>query len=178
MDIRSQERIAQVAPKFGAIVTELVVQAAAQGVEIRVTQGLRSWNMQGALYMQGRETLETVNDARHAVGLYLIAEAENHIVTKAQPGHGWHEFGLAVDVVPDDLEKAGFQPDWHDEHPVWQQMIGIGIGLGLKSGSTFRTFKDNPHFQPSTVPGSPTDETRQIFQQAGMQAVWELYQLA
>jgi hypothetical protein len=66
------------------------------------------------------------------------------------------------------------QPDWNLSHPIWQQVVSCGEILGLFSGSEFHSIKDWPHLQlTGTFPESPTDEVRQLFQQAGMEAVWK-----
>jgi hypothetical protein len=119
-------------------------------VVLRVTQGLRSWNEQAKLYAQGRTV-------------------PGKIVTDAPPGHGWHNFAMAVDVVP--LDPL---PDWNLTHPVWKRLVEVGESLGLQSGSEWRTFPDWPHLQiTGRFPASPNDEVRQIFLQAGIQGVWQ-----
>jgi peptidoglycan L-alanyl-D-glutamate endopeptidase CwlK len=118
---------------------------------LRVTQGVRSWQEQEKLYAQGR-TLP------------------GNVVTKAAPGHSWHQFGLAVDLVP--VDSAG-SPDWNVQHPVWQRLVYIGETLGLVSGALFHSFPDWPHFQlTGTLPVSPNDEVRQIFKDGGIVSVW------
>jgi|SRR5208282_2063510 len=120
----------------------------------RVTQGLRTWQEQAVLYAQGRTAPGTK-------------------VTDAAPGHSWHGFGLAVDLVPMDQEPP--QPDWTISHPVWQRLISAGTSLGLVAGAQFRTFPDWPHFQytAGVFPVSPDDEMRYILMDKGIAAVWQ-----
>ena len=150
MDTVSEARLQLVCPALAAKIQSLALMLQDEGITFRVTQGLRSWNDQDKLYQQGR-TLP------------------GKIVTNAPAGHSWHEFGLAVDVVPMDP-----LPDWDTTHPVWTRLINVGESLGLYSGSEFTHIKDEPHFQlTGTFPVSPNDEARQIFKNAGMEAVWQ-----
>lgn len=131
-----------------------------EGIVFRVTQGLRTWDQQQALWQKGRDTDDNI-----------VAAAE--IVTKAPPGYSWHNFGLAVDVVPDDVSLGGFQADWNIHHPVWNRLIETGESIGLVSGSEWRSFPDWPHFQfVGRFPASPTDEVRTIFKNLGIRGVW------
>lgn len=118
--------------------------------EIRVTQALRSWNEQSALYEQGRSL-------------------PGNIVTNAQPGHSWHNFGLAVDIVP--MGATG--PDWNINHPDWKTIHSSARALGLTCGADFRTFPDWPHLQlTGRFPDSPDDEVRQLYKDGGIMGVW------
>jgi peptidoglycan L-alanyl-D-glutamate endopeptidase CwlK len=151
MDAVSDSRLAQINPELAGKVRSLAALLADENIIIRVTQGLRSWNEQQALYAQGRTT-------------------PGKIVTNAPPGYSWHQFGLAVDVAPFNLEG---QPDWNAEDPNWKRIIALGESLGLVSGSTFISCPDDPHFQlTGSWPVSPTDEVRSVFLNAGMLAVW------
>jgi peptidoglycan L-alanyl-D-glutamate endopeptidase CwlK len=132
-----------------------------------VTQGLRTAGEQQALWAQGRDTLPKVNAYRQAVGWAPIKNADNVKVTNAAPGYSWHEFGLAVDVVPFESSNA---PDWNENHPVWQELVAKGKALGLTSGISWR---DEPHFQITGIfPVTPSDEVRTLFAESGLQSVW------
>lgn len=155
MDTVSETRLNEVAPQLADRIRRMA-EMLKDEFTFRVTQGLRSWDEQAKLYAQGRTT-------------------PGSIVTKAPPGHSYHNFGLAVDVVPFDSDN---RPDWNTSHPQWKRLIAVGESLGLVSGSEWRTFPDYPHFQLTGVlPVSPDDEVRQTFLDGGMQAVWESAQL-
>lgn len=161
MDSISEVRLQLVCPALSTKIHLLALMLADENIVFRVTQGLRSWNDQQKLWEQGRDANGNVIDP-------------SKIVTKAPPGHSWHEFGLAVDVVPmvSQLENA-ILPDWNLSHPVWGRIVAVGESLGLFSGTQFHAIKDEPHFQLTGIfPASPTDEVRQIFRNAGMIAVW------
>jgi peptidoglycan LD-endopeptidase CwlK len=154
MDPSSEAKLALVCPALATLIRALATMITDE--PIRVTQGLRSWAEQDALYQQGRTT-------------------PGNIVTYAPPGHSWHQFGLAVDVAP--FDSAG-RPDWNETHPVWQQIITTGESLGMYSGDEFKRH-DDPHFQLTGIfPVSPNDDARNILQMQGLQAVWDVAGLA
>lgn len=146
MDTISEDRLALVCPIL-AFKVQMLAELLPSDI-FRVVQGLRSWSDQEKLYAQGRT-------------------APGKVVTNAQPGYSWHEFGLAVDIVP-----MNPLPDWNISHPVWQRLIQTGESLGLYSGSEF-SCKDNPHFQlTGKFPVTPNNMARQVFLNAGCRAVW------
>ena len=152
MDSISEARLQLVNPILSKKIHLLATMLQDENIVFRVTQGLRTWNEQDKLYQQGR-TLP------------------GKIVTNAPAGHSWHEYGLAVDLVV--MIDDNTIPDWTITHPSWQRLINVGESLGMYSGSEFCSIKDYPHFQLSgSFPVSPNDEARQIFLNAGMEAVW------
>ena len=64
----------------------------------------------------------------------------------APPGKSAHNYGLAVDVVPDgDPNKAGLQPDWNTGHPAWKWLFeAVFRHPRLHSG---RSFHDSDHIE-------------------------------
>ncbi|MBO0887490.1 M15 family metallopeptidase [Candidatus Bathyarchaeota archaeon] len=153
MDAVSEQRLQKVHPLLAEKIRAMASQLMAEGIPIRVTQGLRTWEEQEDLYRQGRN-----GDTRP-------------IVTNAPPGFSFHQFGLAVDCVP--MTDKG--PDWNITHPVWQRMIAVGQSLGLTSGATWRSFPDAPHFQYTGIlSATPTNQVRQAYQTGGIQAVWTM----
>jgi peptidoglycan L-alanyl-D-glutamate endopeptidase CwlK len=150
MDSVSEERLSHVHPKLAELVRTMAMDLALQGITIRVTQGLRTWDEQKALYEQGRSTL-------------------GNIVTNAAPGHSYHNFGLAIDVVP--MTTLG--PNWNSKDPVWQKIVAAGKAQGLVAGAEWRTLPDYPHFQlTGSLPVSPNEYVRDAYAQGGINAVW------
>jgi peptidoglycan LD-endopeptidase CwlK len=150
MDTVSEIRLSQVFPGLADKVRAMAAQLEAEGIDIRVTQSLRSMAEQEALYAQGRTE-------------------PGQIVTDARPGSSWHNYGLAVDVAP--LTPQGV--DWNIAHPVWGRIVAVGTSLGLFAGAEFRTFPDWPHFQyVGTFPESPTAQAQQLFNSDGLAGVW------
>ncbi len=75
--------------------------ASHEGLGLLVTQGLRTWAEQDALYAKGR-TIPPIGKL--------------FVVTKARGGQSWHNFGLAFDIVV--LDALG-KNDWDISHPGW-----------------------------------------------------------
>lgn len=149
----SKDRLLCICPALASLVVKM--DELIPSLSIQVTQGLRTWPEQNALYQQGRTT-------------------PGNIVTYAAAGFSWHNYGMAVDLVPEDIMPG--QPDWDSTHPAWQKMIATGISLGLVSGSTWsRGEKDNPHFQlTGRFPVTPNDEVRNVYlMQGGLLGVWK-----
>src|ERR1019366_5531638 len=81
MDNASEERLQLVCPQLADKVRQMAENLANQNIDIRVTQGLRTYAEQDALYAQGRTT-------------------PGRIVTNAKGGYSYHCFGLAIDCAP------------------------------------------------------------------------------
>ena len=63
-------------------------------------------------------------------------------VTKAGPGHSWHNWRRAFDVVP---MRAG-ECIW-DDVSLWNDIGALAPKYGLEWGGKFHGFADRPHFQ-------------------------------
>lgn len=99
----------------------LVSQASASGIGLVLTSGRRSWQDQAKLYAQGRTD-------------------PGKIVTNAEPGESWHNYGRAFDVA---IADALGRPTWPDDAATWGKIGEIGTQLGLSWGGSFG---DRPHF--------------------------------
>lgn len=152
MNAISQARLALVYPGLASLITQMQQML---GFDLEVTQGLRTWAEQDALYAQGRTT-------------------PGEIVTHAAGGSSWHNFGMAVDLVPEDITPG--QPDWNLSHPSWPRMVSVAESLGLVSGAEWHGADlDTPHCQlTGKFPVSPDDAVRAIFLQNGsIEDVWK-----
>lgn len=157
MDSVSEARLSLVHPVLADAIRRMAQVLDLEGIYIRVTQGMRSCAEQDQLYAQGRSL-------------------PGKIVTNCPGGKSWHNFGLAVDLVPSEgTMDAQFLPDWNENHPDWKRMIAVGESLGLTCGADWRTFKDYPHFQlTGKFPaGSPNDAAIRAFHNGGISGVWE-----
>jgi peptidoglycan L-alanyl-D-glutamate endopeptidase CwlK len=96
--------------------------AKVKGIDLHITSGMRTFEEQQALYDQGRTK-------------------PGKIVTKAKPGTSFHNYGLAIDVIP----FVDSKPDWNTK--LWPEISDIGKGLGFSWGGDWKTFKDLPHFE-------------------------------
>ena len=166
MNPTSEAELLKVHPLLAQKIKTLADQLLAEGIEVRVTQGLRTYQEQAILYAQVRTT-------------------PGDKVTDAPPGDSYHNYGLAVDLCPGILGKNPWQPDWAVSvvkgviTPHWQRMITLGKSLGLYSGSDFKELKDYPHFQLTGVlpVGCPTPEAKELLITKGLEAVWQLAKL-
>jgi peptidoglycan L-alanyl-D-glutamate endopeptidase CwlK len=154
----SETRLGEVHPQLAARVRKMADRLLQEGIEIQVTQSLRSWSEQQGLYNQGRDADGNIVD-------------KSKVVTHAKPGYSYHNMGLAVDVAPFDAAI----PDWNANHPIWKRIVAVGESVGLISGSEWRTFPDWPHFQyTGNFPASPDDAVRAAYQTGGLEAIWNL----
>lgn len=149
---------------------------APRGVALRITQGLRTWDAQASLFAKGRSAPGVV--CVHDGITLAVGDCQAHPfglpVTKAPPGYTWHNFGLALDAVPDDPTLPGWQPDWDVKHPAWGEFLRVAKTIGLAEGAEWRTFPDAPHLYPIELPATPGDDVREAFEQGGIRAVWDL----
>jgi peptidoglycan L-alanyl-D-glutamate endopeptidase CwlK len=116
--------IGKLDPSIQRMAQQVLVDAASQGIDLVVTQGLRDNALQAELYAKGRTT-------------------PGPIVTNAPPGSSWHNFGLAFDVA---VLKDG-KATWPEDEALWQRIGAIGKAVGLDWGGDFHTIKDRPHFE-------------------------------
>lgn len=117
------------------------------GINLIISQTLRSMETQDAYYAQGRETLESINSKRKKAKLEPIKAIENKIVTNAKPGASPHNYGLAWDFVP----IVNGKPDWNNLS-LFKKCGEIAKklnfeGYTLEWGGDFKTIKDYPHIQ-------------------------------
>lgn len=123
------------APHVRAMAGQLIADAAAAGIPLAVTCTRRSAAEQNARYAQGRTT-------------------PGPIVTRAPAGYSYHEYGLALDVVPTELLAL---PNWGDtpDHraradQLWKRLGAIGKAVGFRWGGEFPHLPDRPHFEWSS----------------------------
>jgi len=70
------------------------------------------------------------------------------VVTAAAPGDSFHQYGLAVDVVP--VAYKGLK-DWNPSGEAWARIGAIGESLGLTWGGRWSK-PDKPHFHLEAAP--------------------------
>lgn len=128
-------------PAFQPIAQTLLDQCEAAGIPCNVVQGTRTFAQQQAVYDQGRST-------------------PGAIVTKARPGDSYHQYGLALDIVPQAYESL---PEWNPDGPYWAQIGAIGKSLGLTWGGDWHT-PDRPHFELEAAPLSELKDYWNKFQ--------------
>lgn len=184
-DLASEQRLAQVHPLVAkrARLLNAFARKQSPAIVFRITQGLRTWEQQGALFDRGRSTpgLPCVHDGITRP----VGTCQQHKlgapVTNARPGQSWHNFGLAFDVAVATPQLSPiFVPDWNPAHPSWQLLIKLGGILGLDCGALWRSFPDDPHFELTgqlKMPGFPGEEVSDLYHRGGLKAVWDAAEL-
>lgn len=140
MDKITQQRIEKLHPLVREEVKEIIKEcdAALTGkAKVRITQGLRSFAEQAALYAQGRTK-------------------PGQKVTNAKPGQSIHNYGFAVDIcMIIDGKVASWETtkDWdNDQIADWYECVKIFAKYGWNWGGNWKTFKDLPHFEKRFIP--------------------------
>jgi peptidoglycan L-alanyl-D-glutamate endopeptidase CwlK len=125
-----------------------------QGLPVHITCTARSIHEQKALYAQGREPLEKVNELRKGVGLWALKKEENkrpitwtlksrHIVYEEKEKARAFDVALVKDKqFVWDLKVDVNDNDIND----WEEMGRIGESCGLEWGGRWKK-PDRPHFQ-------------------------------
>lgn len=134
-------------PPFEAEIDALLIAARAHGMDVGLFEGNRSWDRQAKLYAQGRTK-------------------PGKVVTQAQPGFSWHNFGLAADIV----FRVNGKWSWAESHP-WAKLGALGKELGLEWGGDWKKFQDRPHFEwPKKM---SLASARALYQAGGIKTVWK-----
>lgn len=124
--------LADLHPRVRVMAERLLADAIAAGIPLTVTFTLRSMATQATLYAQGRT-------------------CPGCVVTNARPGYSFHNYGLALDVVPTELLKLSHWGDTpaHQARTdaLWAKLGTIGLGVGFRWGGEFRSIRDRPHFE-------------------------------
>ncbi len=121
---KAEKKLQGVHPVVATKARQLIEQAYREGINVIITQGLRTIEEQNELYAQGRTK-------------------PGKIVTNAKGGYSYHNFGLAFDFA---LLNPDGSVSWNVDDK-WKRVGTIGKSLGLEWGGDWKDFKDYPHFQ-------------------------------
>lgn len=104
---------------------EVIKRAYAEGINVQISMGLRTYAQQDALYAQGRTK-------------------PGNVVTNARGGYSNHNFGLAVDyfLTTNDGKSAVWVVNKE-----WRRVAEIAKSLGFTWGGDWKSFVDNPHLE-------------------------------
>jgi hypothetical protein len=160
MDSVSQQRLEGLHPNVAAVASALINELSAKGIQVRIVQGLRTFQEQDALFEQGRSL-------------------PGKIVTNARGGYSMHNYGLAIDLVPSVPGATVYTPDWNafdgsrKLKPNWSAMIHLAESLGFLSGSTWTSLPDLPHLQMTgNFPVSPNAAMINTLRTEGIETIW------
>lgn len=110
-------------PKLRVILPKIRDAAAAQGLPVLWTDGLRTKAEQDALYAQGRT-------------------APGQIVTNVRYPNSMHNWGVAVDFCRNVRGR-----EYDDTDGFFARVASIAKAYGLEWGGDWKSFKDKPHLQ-------------------------------
>lgn len=127
-------------PRLQALCRQLVDLYRKNGIEIIITQTLRTKEEQDALYAQGRTT-------------------SGNIVTNVRYPYSMHCWGLAFDIEV----KVDGKVTWN-RLDLYERVGQLGKSLGLRWGGDFKTIKDRPHFE---LPGYDLNQMIKQYQTPG-----------
>jgi peptidoglycan L-alanyl-D-glutamate endopeptidase CwlK len=147
MNTASENRLKKVHPELAGRVRTLIEHLAANGMQVEVVQGLRTFAEQDALFAQGRTK-------------------PGQVVTRAKGGQSNHNYGLAVDLCP--FTPDG-KPNWNAPNTMWMAIGAEAEKLGLEWGGSWKKFIDKPHVQ---LPGLTIKQCSALHSKGGLQAVW------
>ena len=148
--------------RFAATVEGMLKTLSADGVDMRITAGLRPPAEQARLWRQSRGAEEARAAVAHlkACGApYLAGVLETAPVlagpevTKSLPGLSWHQWGEAVDCV----WIVEGKPEWSVTRLVnrengYHAYAHAAEAAGLHAGGLWPRFKDWPHVQQRIHP--------------------------
>ena len=122
LDSVTAERIGKLHPAIRQAAINFICRLQTLYPGIRISQGLRTFAEQDALYSQGRNG------------------NSGSIVTNAKGGQSYHNYGVAFDIVNIDGNDINYNFDW-------QQVSDIGKECGFEWGGDWVSIPDRPHFQ-------------------------------
>lgn len=142
-----------------------------EGLNFLLFEGLRTLKTQEDYYAQGR-SYDPVSKSWKVVD-------PKKVITKAQPGFSFHQYGLAGDYVYDAIinnDKADWS--WSDAdlltpgiQPIrWSDLGKLGKECGLEWAGDWKNFQEMPHLQ-MPVP-LPLHVMYEILSTKGLPAVW------
>ncbi len=152
MDAASERELARLNPVMAERIRATAADLRAQGINVMVAPkgGMRTFAEQDQLYAQGRT-------------------APGNRVTNVRGGGSYHNYGLAVDLVP---TTANGRPTWNASNETWNKIGAAGERQGLEWGGRWSSFPDRPHFQMTGGTRSASD-LRSTYQNGGLNAVWD-----
>ncbi len=138
-------KIEDLHPIVAGMCRTLIEVCKQKGIELLITNILRTEAEQIAYFAQGRKALKAVNELRARAGLPAIMPKENRSITKNLTSI--HQFGCALDVaiVKDGLAIWDIKADLNENDiPDYEELGKIGEAIGFRWGGRW---KDYVHFE-------------------------------
>jgi peptidoglycan L-alanyl-D-glutamate endopeptidase CwlK len=176
MEAITATRVGELHPVFQSRFTQLDQRLAESSlaIQLRLTQGIRTWAGQDELYAKGRTTPGV--DCKHGGVVRPVGSCPQHPlglpVTKAKGGESAHNFGYAGDAVPNDPDFPDWHGDWSGGDERWKVFLATAKECGFAEGAEWRTFPDAPHLYLPELPATPDDNMRYLYREGGLAAVW------
>ena len=114
----------------------------AKGIPYFVNETLRLRTTQWCYFLQGRVSLEVVNQFRQDAGLWPLTAAENQKQV-TQTLKSKHLEGTALDIVPATADG----PWWTAPMEKYQEIADVMKANGFDWGGDWKGFQDCPHYQ-------------------------------
>ncbi len=173
-DYDKRHKLDDVHPALKERVIQLAERLSARQMSFLITDGMRTFEEQDALYRKGRKLV-------NGTWIPIDPVHETGIVTKAKGGRSNHNYGLAIDSYPviqgrvytEIPEHASVQ--FRQRFRAIQKAIGEeGEAVGLTWGGRWTNFNDPPHLQLFPQAEMTPDRCLAIYQSGGnsLQAVW------
>jgi len=118
----SSNAIGSLNPHVASLARKFLELTHANNLDVRITNAFRSWDEQDRVFAQGRTM-------------------PGSVVTNAEGGDSYHNWGLAFDAAP--YENGKISNDINK----YTKMGQLGQQVGLEWGGTFKSIVDLPHFQ-------------------------------
>lgn len=127
-DISKPDRdLSKLYPPFKEMIDKLLVECHSKGVMLYVFEAFRSMERQALLYSQGRT-------------------APGKIITNADKGLSFHNYGIAVDLVFDGKPGLpGIQWDWGVDYKPFGEIVKAH--KNLEWAGTWKRMREAPHVQ-------------------------------
>lgn len=137
-------------PGFVDLVNGMIGQLRGENHDVRVIAGFRSFGEQQQRFEQGRRS-------------------PGSILTDAEGGQSWHNYGLAVDIVLND-EDGG--PTWPEDNAIfWQRLGDVALAHGAVWGGLFG-YPAHVEYHPQLDQGD-AGSLIEDFESHGLEAIWE-----
>ena len=129
-NLPSSKGIDSLLPEVAAAAQRALDNCAKAGFKVIITQTYRSPKDQEVLYLKGRQ-----------------GKVGEKIVTNARAWQSYHQFRLAIDIVPSLRGQLIWNPRTNEEWSIWNGVAAFFKNEGFSWSKEWKTFKELAHFQ-------------------------------